>query len=150
MLCLLITSFNIARFEHENEVRRKALKLGKKWNPDLFGIRNPLCLNPESGIQYPESGIHSMESRIQDCPGFPYMGREVRSLIKSKNLANTYIIFHNRSDVKMTSFISKKGTASIRHLRSVILNYFNVFHFNQGWYKSRYPRATTFAVLTLC
>ena len=29
----------------------------------------------ESGIQYQESGIHSMESRIQDCPGFPYMGR---------------------------------------------------------------------------
>ena len=29
----------------------------------------------ESGIQYPGSGIHSMESRIQDCPGFPYMGR---------------------------------------------------------------------------
>ena len=29
----------------------------------------------ESGIPYPESGIHSMESRIQDCPGLPYMGR---------------------------------------------------------------------------
>ena len=43
MLCLLITSFNIARIEHENEVRRKALKLGKKWTPALFGIRNSLC-----------------------------------------------------------------------------------------------------------
>ena len=29
--------------------------------------------NPESTVM--ESGIHSMESRIQDCPGFPYMGR---------------------------------------------------------------------------
>ena len=29
--------------------------------------------NPESTVL--ESGIHSMESRIQDCPGFPYMGR---------------------------------------------------------------------------
>ena len=38
------------------------------WNPESTVL--------ESGIQYPESGIHSMESRIQDCPGFPYMGRE--------------------------------------------------------------------------
>ena len=36
------------------------------WNPESTVL--------ESGIQYPESGIHSMESRIQDCPGFPYMG----------------------------------------------------------------------------
>ena len=28
-----------------------------------------------TGIQYQESGIHGVESRIQDCPGFPYMGR---------------------------------------------------------------------------
>ena len=37
------------------------------WNPESTVL--------ESGIQYPGSGIHSMESRIQDCPGFPYMGR---------------------------------------------------------------------------
>ena len=55
------------------------------WNPEsrVFGIRNPTNdWNPESkvllkntGIQYLESGIHSMESRIQECLGFPYMGR---------------------------------------------------------------------------
>ena len=38
------------------------------WNPESTVL--------ESGIQYPGSGIHSMESRIQDCPGFPYMGRQ--------------------------------------------------------------------------
>ena len=37
------------------------------WNPESTVL--------ESGIQYSGSGIHSMESRIQDCPGFPYMGR---------------------------------------------------------------------------
>ena len=37
------------------------------WNPESTVL--------ESGIQYPESGIHSMESGIQDCPGFPYVGR---------------------------------------------------------------------------
>ena len=30
-----------------------------------------------SGIQYLESGIDSVESRIQDCNGFSYMGRLV-------------------------------------------------------------------------
>ena len=35
----------------------------KTWNPALLEI------------QYPESGIHSVESRIQDCHEFPYMGR---------------------------------------------------------------------------
>ena len=48
------------------------------------GTRNPYKdLNPESkfhwqtqtGIQYLESGIHCVESRIQDCIGFPYMGQ---------------------------------------------------------------------------
>ena len=63
MLCLLTTSFNIARFEHENEVRRKALKPEKKWNPTLFGIRNPLCWNPESSTRHPESTSWNPESK---------------------------------------------------------------------------------------
>ena len=47
--------FQLTRFEHENEVRRKALKPEKKWNPTLFGIQNPLCWNPESTAWNPES-----------------------------------------------------------------------------------------------
>ena len=38
------------------------------WNPESTVL--------ESGIQYLGSGIRSMEFRIQDCPAFPYMGRE--------------------------------------------------------------------------
>ena len=57
--------FQYNKIRTRNEVRRKALK------PEKNGIQ----LFWESAIQYPESGIHSMESRIQDCPGFPYMGR---------------------------------------------------------------------------
>ena len=64
------------------------------WNPESgkllvesgilgFGIRNPSKdLNPESkvpltktGIQYLESGIQGVESRIQDCLRFPYIER---------------------------------------------------------------------------
>ena len=39
------------------------------WNPESTEL--------ESGIQCSESGIHRVESRIQDCHGFPYMGRAV-------------------------------------------------------------------------
>ena len=66
-------SFNIARFEHENEMRRKALK--QKKNLESSPFWNPESTELESGIQYSESGIHRVESRIQDCHGFPYMGR---------------------------------------------------------------------------
>ena len=51
--------FNIARFEYENEMRRKALKQKKNLESSPFW-------NPESA---------ELESSIQDCHGFPYMGR---------------------------------------------------------------------------
>ena len=44
----------------------------KKWAP---GNEVAGSTDKESAIQYQESGIHSVESRIQDCLGFPYMGR---------------------------------------------------------------------------
>ena len=52
---------------------KKIIKTGKKMESTSFW--NPESTVLESGIQYSGSGIHSMESRIQDCPGFPYMGR---------------------------------------------------------------------------
>ena len=33
----------------------------------IIGIRNPDSPDKESGIQYLESGIHCVKSRIQDC-----------------------------------------------------------------------------------
>ena len=53
------------------------------WNPQIWntaqGIRNPTndwnlessSTDKESGIQYLEFLFHAMESRIQDCLGFP-------------------------------------------------------------------------------
>ena len=55
---------------------KKRIKTGQKMESTCFW--NPESTVLESGIQYPESGIHRMESRIQDCPGFPYMGRLVK------------------------------------------------------------------------
>ena len=57
---------------------KKRIKTGKKMESTSFW--NPESTALESGIQYPGSGIQSMESRIQDCPGFPYMGRSLARL----------------------------------------------------------------------
>ena len=43
--------------------------------PLTNGIQNPSSADKDSGIHYLESGIHGVESRIQDCPTFPYMER---------------------------------------------------------------------------
>ena len=42
--------------------------------PLTIGIQDLSSTDQESGIQYLESEIHGVESRIQDWPGFPFMG----------------------------------------------------------------------------
>ena len=52
------------------------------------GIRNPLMIrirNPSSTDN--ESGIHGIESRIQECLGFPYVGR----LIVSNQFSSSFV-----------------------------------------------------------
>ena len=49
-------------------------------NPAAIGIRNPSSTDKESGIQYLESRIHSVESRIEDFLGLPYMGRNEQNV----------------------------------------------------------------------
>ena len=45
-------------------------------NPAItIGNRNPSSTDKESEIHHLESGIHSIESRIQDCLGLPYMAQ---------------------------------------------------------------------------
>ena len=57
----LTTFFKTARFEHENEMRRKALKHTHKFgiHAALLGIRNPLSWNPESSTWSPQCGIQN-------------------------------------------------------------------------------------------
>ena len=42
-------------------------------NPLTIEIRNPSSTENKSGIQYLDSGIHSVESRIYGCIGLPYI-----------------------------------------------------------------------------
>ena len=51
------------------------IQIKESGNPITIGIQNSTVVQKNTGIQYLESGIHSVESRIQDCAGlFPYMG----------------------------------------------------------------------------
>ena len=61
------------------------------WNPESWVLesriqhkesRIPLTIigfTDKTGIQYLESKIHCVESRIQDCLGSPHMGQKVAS-----------------------------------------------------------------------
>ena len=42
----------------------------------------------KSGIQYLQSGIDSLESKIQDCLGFSYMGQKINHMGLSQSLLN--------------------------------------------------------------
>ena len=59
----------------ESSALKSVMQLKKSKIPLTTGIQNTSSADKESGIQYPESGIDSVESRIQDCPGLPYMVR---------------------------------------------------------------------------
>ena len=65
----------------ENKGQRKRWKTESGIQPLLYpgihgrGIQNPWKWNPESTEV--ESGIHSVESRIQGSLGLPYMGRAI-------------------------------------------------------------------------
>ena len=53
------------------------IQLKESGIPLTIGIQSPNFTDKESGIQFLESGIHDVESRIEDCPGFPHMGRYI-------------------------------------------------------------------------
>ena len=81
--------FQYSKIRTRKRSAKKSIKTGKKnlalfWNPESTVL--------ESGIQYPESGIHSMESRIQDCPGFPYKGRTIHAAKFARNKKNLFIL----------------------------------------------------------
>ena len=52
--------------------KSKALESGI---PQKSGIQNPSSTDKDWNPPL-QSGIHSVESRIQDYPGFPYVGRQ--------------------------------------------------------------------------
>ena len=72
-LCILNNVFQYSKIRTRKRNAKKSIKTEKKLQSSPFW--NPESTELESGIQYSESGIHRVESRIRDCHGFPYMGR---------------------------------------------------------------------------
>ena len=55
--------FQYSKIRTRKRSAKKSIKTGKKWNPALFGIQNPLCLNPESSTRNPEATAWNPESK---------------------------------------------------------------------------------------
>ena len=78
LLCILNNVFQYSKIRTRKRNAKKSIKTEKNLESSPFW--NPESTELESGIQYTESGIHRVESRIQVCQGFPYMGRDMRRL----------------------------------------------------------------------
>ena len=69
------SSENLFLWNWKSRTRESGIQLKKSGIPLTIDIRNPSSTNKESEIYCLESGIHSVESRIQDCLAFPYIMR---------------------------------------------------------------------------
>ena len=62
LLCILNNVFQYSKIR-TNEMRRRALRQKKNWNPARFGIRKLLSWNPESSTRNPDSRGCNPESK---------------------------------------------------------------------------------------
>ena len=72
--------FQYSKIQTRKRNAKKSIKTVKNWNPALFGIRNPLCWNPESSTRNPESTAWNPESKnVLDSLtwGDPFVGRSI-------------------------------------------------------------------------
>ena len=79
LLCILNNVFQYSKIRTRKRNAKKSIKTEKNLESSPFW-------NPESTEL--ESGIHRVESRIQDCHGFPYMGRN--RLARKKKTENVH------------------------------------------------------------
>ena len=88
------------------------------------GIRNPSSTDKESRIQYLKSGIHGVETRVQDRLGFLYMGHEggekkgIRKLLLIRShFASTTQPVHTRQQCSyMGAWASQATVPFIQHI----------------------------------
>ena len=81
LLCILNNVFQYSKIRTRKRNAKKSIKTEKNLESSPFW--NPESTELESGIQYSESGIQRVQSRIQDCHGFPYMGLFIGSITHS-------------------------------------------------------------------
>ena len=61
--CIQNNVFQYSKIRTRKRNAKKSIKTVKNWNPAVFGIRNPLCWNPESSTRNPESTAWNPESK---------------------------------------------------------------------------------------
>ena len=67
---------NFSLWNLESWTLESGIQLKESGIPSTIEIPNPSPTEKESRIEYLESGIHGVESRIQTCLGFSYIGRQ--------------------------------------------------------------------------
>ena len=90
------------------------------WNPVSLALESRIQLNESGillriGIKYLESGIHGMESRIQDCLGFPCMRQNVSQTRPDRKKAYSLLVyakFTHRGSVAPLNVILRPYTSS--------------------------------------
>ena len=82
LLCIVNNVFRYSKIRTRKRNAKKSMKTEKNLESSPFS--KPESTELESGIQYTESGIHRVQSRIQDCHGFPYMGRNQSVWVKNR------------------------------------------------------------------
>ena len=69
-------------------VLESGIQLKESGIPFTIGIQNPNSTHKVRNPVYLQSGIDSLETKIQDCLGFSYMGQKINHMGFSQSLLN--------------------------------------------------------------
>ena len=64
-----------------------------------------------------ESGIHGVESRIQECLGFPYMGRKLTDMIDNPQNRSSLYLYISAQAALQPQNMPDYGTVKTRNTR---------------------------------
>ena len=98
----------------------------------------------KTGIQYLESGIHGVESRIQDCLGFPYMGRSSWCTTKW-NVASDWCSFSSFVSECQNYGTLNSGSRRTSYYRSYYYGYYCDSSLGPGWFRFQGSAGTRMA-----
>ena len=123
-----------------------ALESGIKLNKS--GIPLTIDWNPESKFHWQRSGIHDVESRIQYCLGFSYVGRDIRK--KFKGVAHSNENTSSRFCLNVLKLMIWTGSISMQIWHLVLCAYQKIGFAVQTLNKLlRWTKATLYYFISL-
>ena len=121
-----VFQYSKIRTRKRNAKKNILIKTVKNWNPALFGIRNPLCWNPESSTRNPESTAWNPESK---------------NVLDSLTWGESNIVQTNNGEI-----CDRKSRSDLQTIISRVIICRKRFHDNLD-YKTRQDK--TFIIVTL-